>query len=97
MQLLPIRDRGYAHPELLAETDWLAGHLTDSKVRVIDARHPEHCAANHLPGAVNLNGFGGVPRAANGDMASPEEFAVLAGNLVSATTRPSLCTTRRAS
>ena len=81
MQILPIRDRGYAHPELLAETDWLAGHLTDAKVRVIDARQPEHYAANHLPGAVNLNGFGGVPRAANGDMASPEEFAVLAGSL----------------
>ena len=30
MQILPIRDRGYVHPELLAETDWLAGHVSVS-------------------------------------------------------------------
>ncbi|MCH7626037.1 MAG: sulfurtransferase [Chloroflexi bacterium] len=81
MQPLPVRDRGYAHPELLAETDWLADHLTDPKVRVIDARQPEQYAAGHLPGAVNLSGFGGIPRAANGDMARPDEFAGLAGDL----------------
>ena len=82
MQPLPIRDRGYAHPELLAETDWLADRLIDPKLRVIDARQREQYATNHLPGAVNLSGFGGIPRAANGDMASPDEFASVAGNLV---------------
>ena len=48
---------------------------------MIDARQPEQFATNHVPGAVNLSGFGGIPRAANGDMAAPEEFASLAGNL----------------
>jgi len=81
MQPLPVQDRGYAHPELLADTDWLAGRLTDPKLRVVDARQPEQYATNHVPGAVNLSGFGGIPRAANGDMASPDEFASLAGNL----------------
>ncbi len=81
MQSLPIQDRGYAHPELLTETDWLADHLTDPKVRVIDARQPEQYATSHVPGAVNLTGFGGIPRADNGDMASPDEFASLAGKL----------------
>ncbi len=81
MHPLPIRDRGYAHPELLAETDWLADRLTDPKLRVIDARQPEQYATNHVPGAVSLSGFGGIPRAANGDMASPDEFASLVGNL----------------
>ena len=81
MQPLPIRDRGYAHPELLAETDWLADRLPDPKLRVIDARGPDQYATNHLPGAVNLSGFGGIPRAANGDMADPDEFASVAGNL----------------
>ena len=81
MQPLPIRDRGYAHPELLAETDWLADLLTDPKLRVIDARQPEQYATNHVPGAVSLSGFGGIPRAGNGDMATPDEFASLAGNL----------------
>ena len=81
MQSLPIRDRGYAHPELLVETDWLADHLTDPKLRVIDARPPERFATSHLPGAVNLSGFGGIPRATNGDMADPDEFASVAGDL----------------
>ena len=81
MQSLPVRERGYAHPELLAETDWLADHLTDPKLRVIDARQPEDYATNHLPGAVNLTGFGGIPRADNGDMGSPDEFASMAGSL----------------
>ena len=83
MHPLPIGDRGYAHPELLADTDWLADRLTDPKVRVIDARPPEQYATNHVPdhGAANLSGFGGIPRAVNGDMASPDEFASLVGNL----------------
>jgi len=81
MDPLPVRDRGYAHPELIAETDWLAGHLNDPKLRVIDARQPEEYAANHIPWAVNLSGFGGIPRAANQDMAGPDEFASLAGTL----------------
>ena len=81
MQPLSIRDRGYAHPELLAETDWLADRITDPKLRVIDARWPKEYATNHIPGAVSLNGFGGIPRAADEDMASPDEFASVAGNL----------------
>ena len=81
MQFLPVQDRGYAYPELLAETDWLADRLTDPKIRVIDARPPDQYAAGHLPGAVNLSGFGGIPRAVNGDMARPDEFAGVAGSL----------------
>lgn len=81
MQPLPVGDRGYAHPELLADTEWLADRLTDSNLRVIDARQSEQYAASHLPGAVNLSGFGGIPRAANGDMARPNEFDSLARNL----------------
>ena len=44
MQPLPVKERGYANPELLAETDWLADHLTDPNIRVIDARRPEQYA-----------------------------------------------------
>ncbi len=81
MPPVPVQDRGYARPELLAETDWLADYLNDPKLRSIDARPPNQYAENHIPGAVNLSGFGGIPRAGNEDMASPEEFAAVAGNL----------------
>ena len=81
MQSLPVGEPGYAHPELLAETDWLAGRLTDPKLRVIDAIGPEDYAVGHVPDAVNLSGFSGIPRTLNGDMAAPDEFGCLAGNL----------------
>jgi len=43
---------GYAHPELLAETDWLAGQLGRSDIRIIDIRERQAYDAGHLPGAV---------------------------------------------
>jgi len=31
----PIEQRGYAHPEVLVSTDWVAQHLNDPKVRLV--------------------------------------------------------------
>jgi thiosulfate/3-mercaptopyruvate sulfurtransferase len=82
MTSTPVAQRGYARPELLTETDWLAAHLVDPRVRIIDARGPQHYAAAHIPGAVNLDGFGaGIPRAANADMAEPQRFSRIAREL----------------
>jgi hypothetical protein len=41
MPNIPVHQRGYTHPELLAETDWLAQHLDDPNVRIVDARPPQ--------------------------------------------------------
>ena len=55
---IPIRERGYPHPELLAETDWLASRLSDPTVRVVDARAGDKdYARGHIPGAVHLDGY----------------------------------------
>jgi thiosulfate/3-mercaptopyruvate sulfurtransferase len=81
MTVIPVNRRGYAHPELLTETEWLAQHLNNPKLRIIDARPPQQYSAGHIPGAVNLTGFSAIPRAANQDMAAPEEFNRVAGNL----------------
>ena len=78
----PISERGYTRPELLAETAWLSDHLRDSRVRVVDARSAGEYAAGHIAGAVHIDGFGpSIPRAENGDMGAPEQFANLAGGL----------------
>lgn len=78
----PIAGRGYARPDLLAETGWLADRLGDPHIRVIDARSEREYTAGHIAGAVHMDGFGGsIPRAENGDMGSPEEFARIAGEL----------------
>ncbi len=45
---------GYARPELLAETDWLAQHVNDPGVRIVDMRSEEAYRKGHIPGAVNL-------------------------------------------
>ena len=81
MPHIPVHQRGYAHPELLAETDWLAVHLADANVRIVDARPPQQYTAAHILGAVNLPGTNGIPRTVDGEMASAEEFSSVAGKL----------------
>ncbi|HEY7269933.1 MAG TPA: rhodanese-like domain-containing protein [Dehalococcoidia bacterium] len=77
-----VSERGYARPELLADTDWLASQLDSPGVRIIDARSANEYAAGHIPGAVHMDGFGrSIPRAQNDDMGSPEDFAHTAGGL----------------
>lgn len=55
---------GYARPELLATTEWLAEHLADPKVRIVDCRvttpQREGRAAyleGHIPGAVYADAY----------------------------------------
>jgi len=81
MPALPISERGYANPSLLAETGWLEEHLNDPAVRLIDTRSAQLYEAGHIPGAVNLAQHGGIPRAENGDMGTADAFSQLAGSL----------------
>ncbi len=47
---------GYAYPEVLVETDWVAGHLRDSSVRLIEANEDILLyEIGHVPGAVKLD------------------------------------------
>jgi len=62
----PAVEIGFAHPELLVETDWLAEHLGDPDLRVVDARKPEEYKAGHIPGAVS------IPRSATFDPEAPK-------------------------
>jgi thiosulfate/3-mercaptopyruvate sulfurtransferase len=81
MSVIPVNQRGYTNPQLLAETDWLAEHLDNPNVRIVDARPPQQYDPGHIPGAVNLPGTNGIPRTPDGEMASPEEFSLIAGRL----------------
>ena len=45
---------GYARPELLAETEWLAQHLSDPNLRIVDMRAENAYRQGHIPGAVNI-------------------------------------------
>ena len=77
-----VSERGYARPELLADTEWLASQLDNPRIRVVDARSEKEYAQGHIARAVHVDGFGrGIPRDENGDMGSPAAFASLIGGL----------------
>ncbi|HHB90814.1 MAG TPA: sulfurtransferase [Anaerolineae bacterium] len=51
-----IQDRGYAHPEVLVSTDWVAEHLEDPNVRIIESNEdPLLYPSGHIPGAVEVD------------------------------------------
>ncbi|MBC2900532.1 sulfurtransferase [Streptomyces cupreus] len=47
---------GYAHPETLVSTEWLADHLTDKTLRIIDVDEDTSAyEQSHIPGSVGWN------------------------------------------
>jgi thiosulfate/3-mercaptopyruvate sulfurtransferase len=51
-----ISERGYVHPEMLVSTDWVAQHLNDPNVRIIESNEdPLLYASGHIPGAVQVD------------------------------------------
>jgi thiosulfate/3-mercaptopyruvate sulfurtransferase len=54
--VVPIEQRGYAHPEALVSTDWAAAHLNDPNVRLIESNEDILLYdTGHIPGAVKLD------------------------------------------
>ena len=51
-----ITDRNYAHADVLVSTDWVAEHLHDSTVRIVESNEDTLLyAAGHIPGAVHVD------------------------------------------
>ncbi len=51
-----ISDRGYAHPEVLVSTDWVAEHLNDSNIRIVESNEdPLLYPSGHIPNAVQVD------------------------------------------
>jgi thiosulfate/3-mercaptopyruvate sulfurtransferase len=77
----------YAHPELLAEPEWLARHLDDPNVRIIDCATVEAYRRAHIPGALQLPVHyyikeDGPPGSDHGTFVmAPDRFAALMGQL----------------
>ncbi len=57
----------YARPEMLVETNWLAAHLKDPDIRIVDMRNQGY-DVSHIPGAVYL------ANAAIRDVKNPPDF-----------------------
>lgn len=72
----------YARPDMLVETDWLARHVNDPRVRIIDTRSVEAYATGHIPGAVHFDTA--KLRTTDSEAAyipPPEDFAAMMGEL----------------
>lgn len=51
-----IQDRGYVHPDTLVSTDWVAKHLDDPNVRIIESNEdPLLYPSGHIPGAIQVD------------------------------------------
>ncbi|MEK7379881.1 MAG: sulfurtransferase [Gemmatimonadota bacterium] len=54
--ITPIAQRGYHHPEVLVSTDWVAAHLSDPGVRIVESDEDLLLYdLGHIPGAVKLD------------------------------------------
>jgi thiosulfate/3-mercaptopyruvate sulfurtransferase len=52
----PIEGRGYAHPDVLVSTDWVAEHQDDPGVRLIESNEDLLLyETGHIPGAVKID------------------------------------------
>jgi thiosulfate/3-mercaptopyruvate sulfurtransferase len=86
--LMMLLGMAYAHPEQIVDTGWLAAHLADPSVRIVDMRQAGY-ETGHVPEAVYLS------PAAIRDAQSPPTFlpspsafeAMMAGLGISDTTR----------
>ncbi len=53
---IPIKERAYAHPEVLVSTDWVAQHLADPNVRIMESDEDLLLyEIGHIPGAVKVD------------------------------------------
>src|SRR5918992_4017323 len=51
-----IESRGYTHPDVLVSTEWVAEHLKDPKVRLIESNEDTLLySSGHIPGAVHVD------------------------------------------
>lgn len=53
-EITPPDQRGYADSSIFVTTDWLADHLTDPAVRIVDTNYPQEYEKAHIPGAVSV-------------------------------------------
>ena len=72
---------GYARPELLVDTAWLAQHLNDPNIRIVDIRARGY-GDGHIPEAVFVdNNWIRNPKAPPTFLPTPQEFEALMSKL----------------
>ncbi|MDI6695887.1 MAG: sulfurtransferase [Anaerolineales bacterium] len=72
----------YAHPEYLVETSWVAEHLNDPAVRVVESDEDYLLyETGHIPGAVKVDWFTSLQHPVRRDFLTKDQFAELCSSL----------------
>ena len=72
----------YAHPEYLVETDWVADHLKDPQVRIIESDEDFLLyETGHIPGGVKVDWFTTLQHSVRRDFITQAEFESLCSRL----------------
>lgn len=73
---------GYAHPEFLVETEWVAQHLDDPNVRIVESDEDYLLyETGHIPGAVKVDWFTNLQDPVRRDFLSQADFEKLCADL----------------
>jgi thiosulfate/3-mercaptopyruvate sulfurtransferase len=74
--------QGYAHPEYLVDTAWVAAHLNDPKVRIVESDEDYLLYdTGHIPEAVKVDWFTTLQHPLRRDFLSKQEFEKLCSEL----------------
>lgn len=74
--------QNYAHPEYLVETYWLAEHLNDAGLRIVESDEDFLLyETGHIPGAVKIDWFTTLQHPVRRDFLSKDEFEDLMSRL----------------
>jgi thiosulfate/3-mercaptopyruvate sulfurtransferase len=73
-----MSDSQYAHPEALVSTEWLAEHLNDPAIRIVESNEDILLySTGHVPGAVHIDWRADLQDQTVRDYITPEAFAAL--------------------
>ena len=72
----------YVHPEYLVSTEWVAAHLDDPSVRIIESdEDPLLYPMGHIPGAVQVDWFSTLQHPLRRDFLTREQFEQVCSSL----------------
>ncbi len=68
----------YSNPDVLVSTDWVAQHLNDPKIRLVESNEDVLLYdTGHIPGAVNIDWHADLNDSGRRDYINAEQFAAL--------------------
>ena len=77
-----IGSRGYANPDKLVSTEWVAAHLNDDNVRIVESNEdPLLYPSGHIPGAVEVDWVLDLNDPLRRDYLGKEGFEALASRI----------------